>query len=70
MTEPTAVSLPGPAPGGTDTGAGSTPLGPAGPAPPRHGSRHLGAHHRPQHQNISTSNRKYFTQHQTEIISS
>ena len=56
VTEATAVSLPGPAPGGTHTGTGSTPLCPAGPAPPHRGSRHLGAHHLPPHQteNIST----------------
>ena len=49
MTEATAVSLPGPTPGGTHTGTGSTPLCPGGPAPPHGGSRHLGAHHLPPH---------------------
>ena len=56
VTETTAVSLPGPASGGTHTGTGSTPLSPAGPAPACLGSRHLRAHHRPQHrtENIYT----------------
>ena len=56
MTEPTAVPLPGPAPGGADTGTGSTPLSPAGPTPAHRGSAGLAAHLRPPHQseNIST----------------